>query len=329
MKVFITGVAGFIGSNLVRYILKNTDFNIIGLDKLTYAGNINNIKDLIYHYPNRFNFIVGDICNTELINDVLTLDINAILNLAAESHVDRSILDATPFIQTNIIGTQNLLNIARIKNIQKFIQISTDEVYGSLSLSDLPFTENSPLSPNSPYAASKTGADLLCRANHKTYGQNIMITRCSNNYGPYQFPEKLIPLMTIKGIRREQLPIYGDGLQIRDWLYVDDHCDAILKVLEYGKAGEVYNIGGSNEFTNLDLIKLILKKLNITEDLITYVADRPGHDRRYAINSSKIQNECFWSPKINFNDGIEKTIEWYRTYKEWWQKILVGDYLFK
>lgn len=323
--ILVTGGAGFIGSNFIRYMLnKYDDYKIINLDLLTYAGNLENLKD-VEDNPN-YEFIKGDIADKKLIDEIVSQDFDYIVNFAAESHVDRSIEDPEIFVRTNIMGTQVLLDAAKKYNIEKFVQISTDEVYGSLGETGL-FTENTPLAPNSPYSASKTSADLLVRAYFKTFNLPVNITRCSNNYGSYQFPEKLIPLMIANALEDKELPVYGDGLQVRDWLHVEDHCSAIDVVLHQGKVGEVYNIGGNNEKKNIEIVKLILEKLQKPESLIKYVNDRPGHDRRYAIDSSKIQKELGWEPKYTFEEGIEETVKWYLENKEWWEKIRSGEYM--
>ncbi|WP_248928721.1 dTDP-glucose 4,6-dehydratase [Paenibacillus hamazuiensis] len=323
MNLLVTGGAGFIGSNFVKYMLNNyPNYKIINLDKLTYAGNLLNLKD-IEKKPN-YRFVKGDICDKDLINSLIE-DIDVIINFAAESHVDRSIKNPEVFLNTNVYGTQILLEAAYKNKISKFIQISTDEVYGSLGKTGL-FTESTPLSPNSPYSASKASADLFVKAYFETYGLPINITRCSNNYGPFQFPEKLIPLMVTNALEGKKLPIYGDGLNIRDWLHVNDHCTAIDLVIHKGKPGEVYNIGGNNEKTNLEIVKLILNHLNKSDEIITFVSDRLGHDRRYAIDSSKIQKELGWVPKYSFNEGIKETIDWYLTNNLWWENVKNGEY---
>jgi dTDP-glucose 4,6-dehydratase len=323
-KILVTGGAGFIGSNFIRYMLnKYPEYKIVNLDLLTYAGNLENLKE-IENNPN-YLFIKGDIVDRELVMNVVGDGVNYIVNFAAESHVDRSITDPGIFVYTNILGTQVLLDVAKHYGIEKYLQISTDEVYGSLGETGY-FTEETPLAPNSPYSASKTGADLLVRAYHQTFKLPVNITRCSNNYGPYQFPEKLIPLMIANAYEDKELPVYGDGLNVRDWLYVYDHCVAIDLVLHKGKIGEVYNIGGNNEKTNIEIVKLILEKLEKPESLIKYVKDRPGHDRRYAIDSSKIKKELGWEPMYTFEKGIEETIKWYLSNKDWWQKIRSGEY---
>jgi len=336
----VTGGAGFIGSNFIKYLLeKYQDIKIICLDKLTYAGNLANIEEDMNNKPDQIFFIKGDINNTELVEYIFDQwDINYIVNFAAESHVDRSIEDAEIFLKTNVLGVQNLLNIAKdkwetgereYKDEVKFLQISTDEVYGSLGKTGY-FTEESNIQPNSPYSASKASADMLVRSYNETHNLPTLITRCSNNYGPYQFPEKLIPLMISKILNGEELPVYGDGLNVRDWLYVKDHCEAIDMVLKKGKVGEVYNIGGHNEETNIMIVKTLIEEIkklleendeykkavntnlnNINEDLIIFVKDRLGHDKRYAIDPSKIKKEIGWVPTIRFQEGIRKTIKWY------------------
>ncbi|MDI6724017.1 MAG: dTDP-glucose 4,6-dehydratase [Methanobacterium sp.] len=324
MKILITGGAGFIGSNFVRYMLdKYSDYKIVNLDALTYCGNLENLTE-IEDNPN-YTFIKGDISNKELINEIM-VDIDYIVNFAAESHVDRSIEDPEIFIKSNILGTQVLLDAAKKYGIKKFLQISTDEVYGSLNKTGY-FTEDTCLAPNSPYSASKAGADLMVRAYNETFNLPMNITRCSNNYGPYQFPEKLIPLMISNALEDEPLPVYGDGLNVRDWLHVYDHCTAIDLVLHKGKSGEIYNIGGNNEKKNIEIVKLILENLGKSESLIKYVKDRPGHDRRYAIDSTKIQKELGWKPKYTFETGISETIKWYLENEEWWKRIKSGEYM--
>lgn len=321
--ILVTGGAGFIGSNFIQYVLNQypTD-RIINFDKLTYAGNLDNLEN-IKSNPN-YQFIRGDITSLTDVEAAMKLS-DMVVHFAAESHVDRSIEGPEVFIRTNVLGTQVLLETARKLNIQRFVHVSTDEVYGSLGETGY-FTETTPLSPNSPYSASKAGSDLLVRAYYHTFGFPGIITRCSNNYGPYQFPEKLIPLMISNALQDKQLPVYGDGLNIRDWLYVEDHCIAIDTVLRNGKSGEVYNIGGNNEWKNIDIVKLILKEIGKPESLISYVKDRLGHDRRYAIDSSYIQNELHWTPKITFEEGIRKTIQWYLNNPEWIHRIQSGQY---
>ncbi|MHC0038679.1 dTDP-glucose 4,6-dehydratase [Pseudoneobacillus sp. C159] len=322
MNLLVTGGAGFIGSNFIQYVLeKYPDYQIVNLDKLTYAGNLENLHSIQKH--KNYSFVKGDISNNELLEFIVTTKkIDIIVNFAAESHVDRSISQAYQFVKTNILGTQSVLEVAKKINI-RLIQVSTDEVYGSLGPIGY-FTEKSPLLPNSPYSASKASADLLVRAYHETYGLNVNITRCSNNYGPFQYPEKLIPLMVINALNRKPLPIYGDGKNIRDWLHVKDHCAAIDLVIHKGESGEIYNIGGNNERTNLEVINLIIDTLGASKDLITYVPDRLGHDYRYAIDSSKIQKELGWKPLYTFDEGIMETISWYQKKQNWWKKLLPG-----
>lgn len=324
MKLLVTGGAGFIGSNFILYMMQqHPDYHIVNMDALTYAGNLENLKSIEDH-PN-FSFVQADIADKTAIDAVFQQGINVVVNFAAESHVDRSILEPEIFVNTNVMGTQVLLDAAKKYGVTKFVQVSTDEVYGSLGETGL-FSETTPLAPNSPYSASKAGGDLLVRAYHETFGLPVNITRCSNNYGPFQFPEKLIPLIISRALNDESLPIYGDGLNIRDWLYVEDHCSAIDLVIHQGKLGEVYNIGGNNERTNLHIVKTILEELRKPESLITYVADRPGHDRRYGIDPAKIMNELGWKPKHNFETGIKETIQWYLNHKEWWTRIQSGAY---
>ncbi len=321
--VLVTGGAGFIGSNFIHYMLERYDYKIINLDLLTYAGNLKNLEGIENH-PN-YTFVHGDIRDRALLEQLFReYEIDTVINFAAESHVDRSIDEPEVFLRTNIMGTQALLDTAKrhwnvepdnrysrdYKEGTKFIQISTDEVYGTLGEKGL-FTEETPLAPNSPYSASKTSADLIVRAYYETYGMPVNITRCSNNYGPYQHIEKLIPLVITNCMQDKKVPVYGDGMQIRDWLYVADHCSAIDTVLHKGTLGEVYNIGGNNEKTNIEIVKLIINSLGKTEELIGHVADRPGHDRRYAIDNTKITTEFGWKPKYTFEEGIEKTIDWY------------------
>ncbi|WP_047986105.1 dTDP-glucose 4,6-dehydratase [Ornithinibacillus californiensis] len=320
MKLLVTGGAGFIGSNFIHYYLnEHPNSHIINYDQLTYAGNLENLAPLMNNL--NYSFIKGDITNYELLHHIVnTYQVDVIVNFAAESHVDRSIVESTKFTHTNIQGTQTLLEVAKNNHIKKFIQISTDEVYGSLG-DDGYFTEETPLAPNSPYSASKAAADLLVRSYRETYGMNINITRCSNNYGPYQFPEKLIPLMITNALDGQKLPVYGDGKNIRDWLHVKDHCSAIDLVIEKGVSGEVYNIGGNNEYTNIEIVEKIVDYLSAPKELITFVEDRLGHDYRYAIDSTKIKNELGWEPTYSFEDGIRETIEWYLTHQDWWKKL--------
>ncbi len=333
-NILITGGAGFIGANFVAYMLATYDYKIINLDVLTYAGNLDNLKEVMDN-PNHV-FVKGDIRDRELVDKLFTEHtIDTVVNFAAESHVDRSIEDPEIFLSTNVFGTQVLLDTAKAhwkinpqdkycnayKEGVKYLQVSTDEVYGTLGATGM-FTETTPLSPNSPYSASKTSADLFVRAYYETFGLPINITRCSNNYGPFQFPEKLIPLMINNCKQDKQLPVYGDGMQIRDWLHVQDHCTGIDTVLHKGHIGEVYNIGGNNEKANIEIVKLIIANLGKTEELIHYVQDRPGHDRRYAIDNTKITTELGWSPRYTFEQGIQETIEWYLTNDTWMNRIL-------
>ncbi len=324
-SILVTGGAGFIGSNFINNLLpEHDDWFVVNLDKLTYAGNLENLKQVEDY--NNYAFVKGDITNRELVDYLFTkYNIKYVINFAAESHVDRSILGSEVFYRTNVIGTNVLLEAARRYGVEKFLQVSTDEVYGSLGTEGL-FTESTPLSPNSPYSSSKASADMMALAFHHTYGLPVVITRCSNNYGPYQFPEKLIPLMIINALHDKKLPIYGDGLNVRDWIHVFDHNRAIEMVFEKGRAGEVYNIGASREMKNIEIVKLILKKLNKSEELIEYVKDRPGHDRRYAIDSSKIQSELGWKPKLDFETALDNTIEWYIKNKSWWERVISGEY---
>lgn len=325
MTFLITGGCGFIGSNFVRYMLGRPGSSmIINFDKLTYAGNLENL-DGIEEQAN-YKFVKGDICNRAEVEKAVTdHHVDVIINFAAESHVDRSITGPSIFIETNVAGTSVLLDVARQYNIKKFLQVSTDEVYGSLGATGK-FSESTPLHPNSPYAASKASADLLVMAYHHTFNLPVLITRCSNNYGPYQFPEKLIPLMIANATDNKPLPVYGDGLNVRDWLYVADHCSAIDAVLQRGKIGEVYNIGGNNEMKNIDIVKLLLRKLGKPESLISFVKDRLGHDRRYAIDQTKIMSELGWKPEVTFEEGISKTVDWYRSHESWWRHIISGEY---
>ena len=324
-NILVTGGAGFIASNFINYVLeKRDDYNIINLDKLTYAGNLENL--IPSQEKKNYHFVKGDITNSELADFIFKkYEIKYVINFAAESHVDRSILGSEIFFRTNVIGTNVLLEAAKKYEAEKFIQISTDEVYGSLGQEGL-FTEETQLHPNSPYSASKASADLMALAFHHTYGVPVIITRCSNNYGQYQFPEKLIPLMIINSLNEKKLPVYGDGMNVRDWIYVLDHNKATETVFEKGKIGEVYNIGSSNEIPNIEIVKLILKHLGKTEDLIEYVKDRPGHDRRYAIDSSKIKKELGWLPNYKFEEAIIQTIDWYKKNKNWWERIISGKY---
>ncbi|MDU5141611.1 MAG: dTDP-glucose 4,6-dehydratase [Paenibacillus dendritiformis] len=324
MKILITGGAGFIGSNFVLYMLnKYPDYKIVNVDALTYAGNLENLSEI---QDNRnYCFVKADIADSHAMEKLFSEGIDVVVNFAAESHVDRSILDPEIFVKTNVLGTQVLLDAAKKHGVTKFVQVSTDEVYGSLGETGL-FSETTPLAPNSPYSASKAGGDLLVRAYHETFGLPVNITRCSNNYGPYQFPEKLIPLMIANALNDKQLPIYGDGLNVRDWLYVEDHCSAIDLVIHKGRDGEVYNIGGNNERTNIHIVRTILEQLGKPDSLIKYVEDRLGHDRRYGIDATKITAELGWKPKHTFETGIKETIEWYLNNRTWWERIQSGAY---
>ena len=336
--ILVTGGAGFIGSNFVHYMLDKTEDKIVNLDALTYAGNLNNLNDI--QESKRYHFIKGDIKDKDLVEVLFQkYNIDTVVNFAAESHVDRSIEQPDLFLTTNILGTQVLLDAAKnawnvhgndkyskeYRDGVKFLQVSTDEVYGALGKTGM-FVEMMPLQPNSPYSASKASADLLVRAYHETYGLPVNITRCSNNYGPYQFPEKLIPLMINNCLHDKSLPVYGDGMQVRDWLHVQDHCSAIATVLQKGQDGEVYNIGGNNEKANIEIVKLIIAALNKDESLIQYVKDRPGHDRRYAIDNTKITTELDWAPSYTFEQGIEETIQWYLAHQQWIGEIVSGEY---
>lgn len=349
LKILVTGGAGFIGSNLIRFLLANTDHHVINVDKLTYAGNLESIEDVAS--DPRYEFHQADIVDLNAVKQLFELQPDAIMHLAAESHVDRSIDGPAEFIQTNVVGTFNLLQSAKVyyeslgdekKKTFRFHHISTDEVYGSLKMEDPPFRETTPYDPHSPYSASKASSDHLVRAWADTYGLPVLITNCSNNYGPYQFPEKLVPVVILKCLKGESIPIYGKGENIRDWLYVEDHASALYEVLSKGTPGETYNVGGNNERSNLELVQLICAILdelrppaqngNVSddvgkyEDLITFVKDRPGHDLRYSIDASKIKNELGWEPKEDFSSGFRKTIQWYLDNESWWNRILSGDY---
>ncbi len=328
MKMIITGGAGFIGSNFIFYMRRqHPEYDLICIDKLTYAGNLATLAPIL-HDP-KFKFVKMDIADRKAVYQLFeTEKPDVVVNFAAESHVDRSIENPAIFLETNVMGTQVLLDACRKYGIKRYHQVSTDEVYGDLPLDrpDLFFTEQTPLHTSSPYSASKASADLLCNAYHRTYGLPITISRCSNNYGPYQFPEKLIPLMIANCEAEKPLPVYGEGLNVRDWLYVDDHCSAIDLILQGGKEGQVYNVGGHNEKRNIDIVKLIVAATGKSEDLITYVADRKGHDQRYAIDPTFIHNELGWLPETKFENGIEQTIRWYMDNKPWWQNILSGEY---
>ena len=327
-KILVTGGAGFIGGNFVHYMVdKYPNYMIVNLDALTYAGNLETCQP-VEGKPN-YKFVKGDIADRDFIFDLFEKEkFDIVVNFAAESHVDRSVTDPEIFIKTNVLGTQVLMDASRAYGVERYHQVSTDEVYGDLPLDrpDLFFTEETPLHTSSPYSASKASADLLVFAYHRTFGLPITISRCSNNYGPYHFPEKLIPLMISRALNDEQLPVYGNGENVRDWLHVYDHCAAIDLILHKGRVGEVYNVGGHNERTNLEVVKTILKALNKPESLITYVKDRPGHDLRYAIDPQKLENELGWKPTYNFDTGIQQTIEWYLNNKQWWENIISGEY---
>ncbi len=325
MNVFVTGGCGFIGSNLVKYLRRERpDWTIVNLDKLTYAGNLENLAEL--EGDPRHIFVRGDIGDRALIDELIGVhQIEKVIHLAAESHVDRSILGPEVFIHTNVLGTQVLLEACLQAHVARFLMVSTDEVYGSLGPNGA-FTESSPLAPSSPYSASKAAGDLLALAYHRTFGLDVVVTRCSNNYGPYQFPEKLIPLMIVNALHDEPLPVYGDGGNVRDWLNVEDHCQALLLSLERGRTGEIYNIGGGAERKNINLVRSILALLHKPDSLIRLVKDRPGHDRRYAIDPSKAQTEIGWSPQHSFEQGLEETVRWYVDHPQWWQNVKSGAY---
>lgn len=328
MRILVTGAAGFIGSNFTFYMLdKHPDARVVALDALTYAGDFETLRPL--EDDPRFSFVKGDICDGKLVREVMTENRpDVVVNFAAESHVDRSITDPEVFLRTNVIGTQTLMDACRETGTKRFHQVSTDEVYGDLPLDrpDLMFTETTPLNPSSPYSASKAAADLLARAYYRTYGLATTISRCSNNYGPYQFPEKLIPLVISRALEDRRIPVYGNGENVRDWLYVEDHCSAIDIILEKGTPGEVYNIGGHNEKSNLSIVKTILKALGKRETLIEFVTDRAGHDLRYAIDPGNMEKKFGWAPKTSFDEGIARTVSWYLGHRAWWENILSGEY---
>lgn len=328
MKILVTGGAGFIGGNFVHYMVNQyPEDQIVNLDLLTYAGNLETLKP-VEGKPN-YKFVRGDIADRPFIMDLFEKErFDAVVNFAAESHVDRSITDPGIFVRTNVMGTQVLLDASKEYGVKRYHQVSTDEVYGDLPLDrpDLFFTEETPIHTSSPYSSSKASADLFVLAYYRTFGLPVTVSRCSNNYGPYHFPEKLIPLMISRALADEKLPVYGNGQNVRDWLHVEDHCAAIDLILRKGRVGEIYNIGGHNERTNLEVVQTILKALNKPESLIQYVSDRPGHDRRYAIDPTKLVTELGWKPKYNFDTGIQQTIQWYLDNKEWWQHILSGEY---
>lgn len=324
-RILITGGCGFIGANFVRMELNAyPELEITNLDALTYAGNPDNLADLEGH-P-RYRFVRGDVADRDLVRTVLAENYDAVVHFAAESHVDRSINDAAPFLRTNVVGTQCLLDAARASRVPRYVQVSTDEVYGTLRPDDPPFSEDTPLAPNSPYAASKAGADLLVRAAHHTHGMDTIITRCSNNYGPYQFPEKLIPLFITNALADISVPVYGDGRQVRDWIHVSDHCRGVDAALRRGRAGEIYNFGGRSERYNLDVTRAVLALCGKTESLIRHVTDRLGHDRRYAVDCAKAENELGWRSAVTFEQGLAATVDWYRTHSEWIDRVRSGAY---
>ena len=328
MKILVTGGAGFIGSNFIYYLLENRpEYDIVCLDKLTYAGNLKTLENALKN--DRFTFVRGDIADREFVDELFEKQrFDIVVNFAAESHVDRSIEHPDVFLQTNIMGTASLLDASKKYGVKRYHQVSTDEVYGDLPLerTDLFFTEETPIHTSSPYSASKASADLLTLAYYRTYKLPVTVSRCSNNYGPYHFPEKLIPLIITRALNNESIPVYGQGFNIRDWLYVEDHCKAIAMIIENGREGEVYNIGGHNEKANIDVVKTVLSILNKPESLITYVKDRAGHDLRYAIDPTKISNELGWLPETKFDEGIEKTVRWYLENRGWWEEIINGEY---
>jgi dTDP-glucose 4,6-dehydratase len=320
----VTGGAGFIGSNFVRLALAaRANLKIIDIDLLTYAGNLENLQDVP---QDRHTFIRADITDAEAMERAVPEGADVLINFAAETHVDRSILGPLAFVRTNVLGTQVLLDVARAKGVKRFVQVSTDEVYGSLGPGEPPFTEDRPPAPSSPYAASKAGADMLALAAHHTYGQDVGITRCSNNYGPYQFPEKLIPLMLSNALEDQPLPIYGDGRQIRDWIHTDDHSRAVLAAVEKGRPGRIYNIGARSERYNIDVVREVLRQLGKPESLIRHVTDRPGHDRRYGIDPGRTERELGWRPQVPFEEGLARTIRWYRDHQDWWRRVKDGSY---
>ncbi len=323
-KILVTGSAGFIGSSFVKLMLNSGNYEVVSFDALTYAGNLENLDSLKAN-PNH-TFVKGNIeskADLEKVFDEHNFD--GVINFAAESHVDRSIMDSSPFVSTNVFGTVNLLDFSKKHNVERYLQVSTDEVYGSLGATGK-FTEKTNLKPNSPYSASKTAADNFVRSYYKTFDFPALITRCSNNYGPYQFPEKLIPLMIMNALGDKDLPVYGDGMNVRDWIYVDDHCQAILEVYEKGRVGQVYNIGAENEMPNIEIVKQILSYLNKPESLIKYVKDRPGHDKRYAMDNTKISSELGWTPKYDFENGLKLTIDWYLDNMDWVERVISGEY---
>ncbi len=319
MKILVTGGCGFIGSNFIRHLLRQAEaYHVVNLDALTYAGNPANLEDL--QGDPRYTFVQGDICDRPLVSELMADGVEAVVHLAAESHVDRSILDAAAFVRTNVLGTQTLLDAARQAGIRRFVHVSTDEVYGALGETGH-FTEDSPLAPNSPYAASKAASDLLVRAYVQTYGLPAVITRSSNNYGPYQFPEKVMPLFITNALEGRELPVYGDGQHVRDWLFVEDNCEGLRRVLHAGRVGEIYNIGGGQECTNLALARLIVQAVGASERLITFVTDRPAHDRRYALRCDKMAAELGWRPQVTLAQGVAQTVAWYRAHESWWRAL--------
>jgi dTDP-glucose 4,6-dehydratase len=323
MKILVTGGAGFIGSNFIKHLLQSrSDCEVINFDKLTYAGNLENLSDVEEH-P-RYRFVKGDVAIAADLEPIFEENIWGVVHFAAESHVDRSLYEPLTFVETNVTGTANLLDLALRHKVERFVHISTDEVYGSLN--DGKFTEESPINPTSPYSASKASSDLLVLAYYRSFKLPVVIDRCTNNFGPYQFPEKLIPLFVTNALENKPLPIYGDGLYVRDWLFVTDHCRAIERMLFKGKPGEVYNVGGSNEMTNLDITRRILKRLEKPESLITYVTDRPGHDRRYALEAAKLERELGWKPAYSVEEALDVTIDWYISNRDWWHKVKSGEY---
>lgn len=330
MKVLVTGGAGFIGSNLIRLILTERDWEVVNLDALTYAGNLENLRDV--EGDRRYRFVHGDIGDAAVVREAMR-GVDAVMHLAAESHVDRSILEDAPFVRTNVLGTQTLLAAALEAGPKRFLHCSTDEVYGELPWADpdepgprARFTESTPIDPRSPYSASKAGSDLLALAYHRTHGLDVVLTRCSNNYGPYQLPEKLIPLCITNVIEGKSVPVYGDGLNVRDWIQVEDHCRGMLAALERGAAGRVYNLGGDAERTNLHVVRRILSGLGGDDRSIEFVRDRPGHDRRYAVDSRRARDELGWSPQVRFEEGIQATVDWYRSHEKWWRSVKTGAY---
>jgi dTDP-glucose 4,6-dehydratase len=330
MRVLVTGGMGFIGSNFVRLLVRERpQWSIVNLDKLTYAGNPENLTGVVDEpqADGRYSFVRGDIADGPVVRDVLSRGIDAVVNFAAESHVDRSIDSAAAFVWTNVAGTEVLLDAARRANVGRFVQVSTDEVYGDLESTDPAFSESTPVRPSSPYSATKAGGDHLALAHHRTFGSHVVVTRCSNNYGPLQFPEKLIPLMIVNALEGRTLPVYGKGENVRDWIHVEDHCRGVLAALEHGKPGEVYNFGGASERRNLDVVREIVRILGVGDDRIEFVRDRPGHDRRYAIDFRKASAELGWGPRVDFETGLARTVEWYLANRGWWERVRDGAYL--